>query len=50
MSGQNGKGDDRRPMQISYAEWEKKYAMVFGKKKDARRNRTTLCLARRTPL
>jgi hypothetical protein len=30
----NGKGDKRRPKNISYGEWSKKYEEIFKKKKE----------------
>jgi hypothetical protein len=34
----NGKGDKRRPSQISYAEYLKRWEEIFGKKKDEKNN------------
>jgi hypothetical protein len=30
----NGKGDSRRPMQISHEEYEKRWEAIFGKKEE----------------
>jgi len=33
-SGQNGKDGDRRPMSISYEEWERRFKKAFKKDED----------------
>jgi hypothetical protein len=32
MNGQNGKGDDTRPRQVSWQQWSDNWDLAFGKK------------------
>lgn len=38
--GQNGKDGDRRPMNISYEEWEKRFEKAFGKNNKNNKGKT----------
>lgn len=37
MSSQNGKGDKRRPMKVSYETYRKNWERIFGRKKKVKK-------------